>query len=82
MTTIQTPLSCSDRVLVGYQGYACMQSDWSIATGLSADSRAYENPFNFRCYTPYNPATQCMMGAFRYFLQGLKSRQWGGGDTA
>ena len=26
--------------------YACMQSDWSIATGLSADSRAYENPFN------------------------------------
>ena len=33
----------------------------------------------FRCYTPYNPATQCMMGAFRYFLQGLKSRQWGGG---
>ena len=33
----------------------------------------------FRCYTPYNPATQCMMGAFRYFLQGLKSRQWGEG---
>ena len=54
------------------QGYACMQSDWSIATGLSADSRAYEIRLIvkwFRCYTPYNPATQCMMGAFRYFLQ-------------